>query len=186
MVETSPLRRLRDQPFALLLEMERRAQGARGGTEHDESAREWVGIAFRVDRTVLLTPRDDVREVMRVPPVTRVPGARAWVRGLANVRGQLLPLTDLRMWLKGSAPSTGRSARVLAVNHRRVPAGLIVDEVYGFRRFRESELAAAPATAPFAGIEDLVMGAFARDGETWPVLSLTRLVENQRFRNAAE
>jgi twitching motility protein PilI len=185
MTEMSPLRRLRDQPFALLLEMERRAQGARTGAERDESGREWVGIAFRVDRAVLLTPRDDVREVLRVPPVTRVPGARPWVRGLANVRGQLLPLTDLRLWLRGAAPSAGRSARVLAVNHRRVPAGLIVDEVYGFRRFRESEQTAL-VTTPFAGIEDLVTGAFTRDGETWPVLSLTRLVENQRFRNAAE
>jgi twitching motility protein PilI len=144
-----------------------------------------VGIAFRVERTVLLTPRDDVREVMRVPPVTRVPGARPWVRGLANVRGQLLPLTDLRQWLRGTPAAPTRSARVLAVDHRRIPAGLIVDEVFGFRRFRESERRAA-TTTPFAGIDELVTGSFVRDGETWPVLSLRRLVESQRFLNAAE
>jgi twitching motility protein PilI len=122
---------------------------------------------------------------MRVPPVTRVPGARPWVRGLANVRGQLLPLTDLRHWLRGTAAAAPRSARVLAVNHRRIPAGLIVDEVYGFRRFRESEQRAASAM-PFAGIDELVTGAFVREGESWPVLSLKRLVESQRFLNAAE
>jgi len=185
MTETSTLRRLRDQPFALLLEMERLARGAAQGAEGEEADREWVGIAFRVERTVLLTPRDDVREVLRVPPVTRVPGARLWVRGLANVRGQLLPLTDLRAWLRGATAPAPRSARVLAVNHRRVPAGLIVDEVYGFRRFREGEQK-APTATPFAGIEELVTGSFTRDGETWPVLSLKRLVESQRFLNAAE
>jgi twitching motility protein PilI len=185
MTGTSTLRRLRDQPFALLLEMERRARGAARGVDGDEAGREWVGIAFRVERTVMLTPREDVREVLRVPAVTRVPGARPWVRGLANVRGQLLPLTDLRAWLRGTTGPAPRSARVLAVNHRRVPAGLIVDEVYGFRRFHESEQGSATAT-PFAAIEELVTGSFTRDGETWPVLSLRRLVESQRFLNAAE
>jgi twitching motility protein PilI len=185
MTEKSTLRRLRDQPFVLLMEMERRARGAGLGIEGDEAGREWVGIAFRVERTVLLTPRDEVREVLRVPSVTRVPGARHWVRGLANVRGQLLPLTDLRAWLRGSGAPASRSARVLAVNHGRVPAGLIVDEVHGFRRFRESEHR-ADATTPFAGLEELLTGSFTRDGETWPVLSLKRLVESQRFLNAAE
>ena len=185
MTATSTLRRLRDQPFALLLEMERRAHGARPGDDVDEAGREWVGIAFRVGRTVLLTPREDVREVLRIPSVTRVPGARPWVRGLANVRGQLLPLTDLRHWLGGAAASASGSARVLAVNHRRVPTGLIVDEVYGFRRFRENEQQ-SPTATPVPGIEELVTGSFTRSGETWPVLSLKRLVESQRFLNAAE
>ena len=43
-----------------------------------------------------------------------------------------------------------------------------------------------PAVTPFAGIDELVTGSFTRDGETWPVLSLARLVESQRFLNAAE
>ena len=31
--------------------------------------------------------------------VTRVPGAKGWMRGLSNVRGQLLPVIDLRAFL---------------------------------------------------------------------------------------
>ena len=77
--------------------------------------------------------------------VTRVPGAKAWIRGIANVRGQLLPVVDLRAFLGGGTTNTDRSTRVLVAHHREVPAGLLVDEVLGFRRFNEGEFSGATA-----------------------------------------
>ena len=85
-LDTSTLRRLRDQPFALLLEMERLARGAAHGAEGEEDEREWVGIAFRVERTVLLTPRDDVREVLAVPDAAFADAAQRGAHQRAVVR----------------------------------------------------------------------------------------------------
>ena len=63
-------------------------------------AREWVGVAFRLGGEAFLVAREETREVMGYPAaVTRVPGAKAWIRGLSNVRGQLLPMIDLRRFL---------------------------------------------------------------------------------------
>jgi purine-binding chemotaxis protein CheW len=38
-----------------------------------------------------------VREILDPVPVTDVPGARAFVRGVINVRGKIVPLADLRV-----------------------------------------------------------------------------------------
>ena len=131
-------------------------------------------------------PRDDLtREVLGVPsPLTRVPGAKPWLRGLANVRGQLLPVLDLRQFLgSGITPAT-RNTRVLVVNHREIPAGLMVDEVLGFRRFPESEFTGdVPPTV--VRCERYLAGAFRRGDEHWPVLSLRTLVESPSFQDAA-
>ena len=79
--------------------------------------------------------------------ITRIPGSKSWVKGLANVRGQLLPMIDLRQFLGSGATAPQRNTRVVVVNHREIPAGLIVDEVLGFRRFAEPEFnAEAPPT----------------------------------------
>jgi chemotaxis signal transduction protein len=67
--------------------------------------------------------------------MTRVPGAKLWIKGIANVRGQLLPIIDLRQFLGSGTTPVNRNTRILVVNHREIPAGLIVDEVLGFRRF---------------------------------------------------
>ena len=64
------------------------------------------------------------------------------------------------------------------------PAGLLVDEVLGFRRFAESEFSGdAPPTVVRCG--RFLAGAFRRGAENWPVLSLRTLVESPSFQDAA-
>lgn len=180
------LKALADRPFELLQEMERRSRAAVAGFGDAGAAQtEWVGIGFRLGNEEFVASRDEVREVLKLPSVvTRVPGARRWVRGLANLRGQLLPVIDLRMLLGGGRCDGGRNARVISVNHREIPAGLLVDEVSGFRRFVEGEYAedAAPTVIR---CERFTSGAFRRGEQCWPVFAFDKLLESEQFLHAA-
>jgi twitching motility protein PilI len=180
------LRSLRDRPFELLKELERRSRTVAASSAPEAgTGKEWVGVAFRMGGETFLVAREETREVLGYPAViTRIPGAKSWVKGLANVRGQLLPMLDLRQFLGSGATSPQRNTRVVVVQHREIPAGLIVDEVLGFRRFAESEFnAEAPPTV--IRCDTYLAGAFRRGGEVWPVLSLRSLVESQSFLQAA-
>jgi twitching motility protein PilI len=180
------LRSLRDRPFELLKELEKRSRTvAANSVAEADTAAEWVGVAFRMGGETFLVAREETREVLGYPAVvTRIPGAKSWVKGLANVRGQLLPMLDLRQFLGSAATSSGRNTRVIVVNHRDIPAGLMVDEVLGFRRFAETEFNAdAPPTV--IRCDAYLAGAFRRGGEVWPVLNLKTLVESQSFLAAA-
>lgn len=183
---TENLRSLRDRPFELLKELEKRSRANIAGPAPDASAgREWVGVAFRMGGETFLVAREETREVLGYPAaVTRIPGAKAWVKGLANVRGQLLPMLDLRQFLGSGMTAAGRNTRVIVVNHREIPAGLMVDEVLGFRRFAEREFSADPPPTVIR-CDSYLAGAFRRGGEVWPVLSLKNLVESQSFLQAA-
>jgi twitching motility protein PilI len=180
------LRALRDRPFELLKELEKRSRAVVSGAVAESSAgREWVGVAFRMGGETFLVAREETREVLGYPAVvTRIPGAKSWVKGLANIRGQLLPMLDLRQFLGSGATVSGRNTRIVVVNHREIPAGLMVDEVLGFRRFAEAEFnAEAPPTV--IRCDSFLAGAFRRGGEVWPVLSLKSLVESPSFLQAA-
>ena len=68
---------------------------------------------------------------------------------------------------------------MIVVNHREIPAGLVVDEVLGFRRFAEREFTAeAPPT--MIRCEHYLAGSFRRGSEAWPVLSLGRWSKARR------
>jgi twitching motility protein PilI len=180
------LRGLRDRPFELLKELEKRSRAVVTGSVVESSAgQEWVGVAFRMGGETFLVAREETREVLGYPAVvTRIPGAKSWVKGLANIRGQLLPMLDLRQFLGSGATVSGRNTRIVVVNHREIPAGLMVDEVLGFRRFAEAEFnAEAPPTV--IRCDSFLAGAFRRGGEVWPVLSLKSLVESTGFLQAS-
>ena len=74
---------------------------------------------------------DAVAEVGRLPAVTRVPGAPAWLAGVANWRGRLLPVLDLRTLLGAESGPMGGSARLVVLTADAVSAGIIVDAVEG-------------------------------------------------------
>jgi twitching motility protein PilI len=186
MEDARAMRSLRDRPYELLRELDRRARSAAQGKQDvAASGAEWVGIAFRLGGEAFLLAREETREVMGYPAaVTRVPGAKNWIRGLSNVRGQLLPVIDVRAFLGSGGTSVTRATRVLVANHREIPAGLVVDEVMGFRRFYESEFSAdLPPT--LLRCERYLAGAFKRGAEVWPVFSVRGLLESQPFLQAA-
>lgn len=180
------LRALRDRPFELLRELERRGVAIAHGQQADAgTGAEWVGLAVRLGGEGFLIARQETREVMVLPTaLTRVPGAKPWIRGLANLRGQLLPVIDLRTFFgTGQTPAT-RTTRIVVASHREVPAGLMVDEVLGFRRFVEAEFSADLPPTLLRG-EKYLAGAFRRGEDVWPVFSLCSLLESQAFLQAA-
>ena len=175
------LKSLRDRPFELLLELERRAKAAAAGSRESGAGQAWIGVAFRMGGETFLVARDETREIMGVPaPLTRVPGSRKWIRGLANIRGQLLPVIDLKEYLGAGSTQPGRNTRVMVVNHREIPAGLVVDEVLGFRRFNEQDFHGEPPPT-IIRCERYLAGSFRRGTEAWPVFSLKKLVESPAF-----
>ena len=181
------LKDLIDEPFALLLELESRAKEAiardHGGSQVIE---EWIGVSFRLGSEHFVTARADVREVLSLPEqITRIPGAKPWLRGIANVRGQLLTIADLRAFLGAGATPSDRKARILVLANREVPTAVIVDEVQGFRRFAETDFdQVAPATQ--VRCEQYLNGAYRRDGETYPLFDLGRLIEDAGFLDAGQ
>ena len=172
-------------PVALLAEIERRARRNAAGPPQQEDVREqWSAIGFHLGERRLLAPLGQVTEILTLPVLTRVPGAKLWVLGIANVRGNLLPIMDLNGYLYGRRTVPGRRSRVLVINHRGVFAGLLVDQVLGLRHF---EAVARSSVSPQADTELLAYlePGFPVHEDVWPVFSMRRLAESPLFMQVA-
>ncbi len=185
MESSTPLRSLSSRPFELLVEMQRRAMASESGRADAPS--EWVGVGLRVGDASYVVPRDEIREVMKRPSLTRVPGAAPWLPGLANVRGQLVPVVDIKVLCGLNPTQTDRRTRVVLVNSDDVPMGVLVDEVFGFRRFTAADRHdARPADGDGRGdaLREFLDGDFRREGEVWPVLSFLKVIDSDRLLSA--
>ena len=182
---SADLAALVEQPFRLLQEMERRSRAAHSGQGSGALPEEWVGVGFRIGDEQFVAGREQVREVLMLPDsITRVPGSKRWLLGIANLRGHLLPLIDVKLLLGGGRTTLRRSTRVISVNHREVPAGLVVDEVIGFRRFTNHEYSERAAKT-VVRCDGYLSGTYQRGDETWPVFNVFDLVESNIFLQAA-
>ena len=96
-------------PFDILLDYEERSLAhVAGRPEMIEAPGHWRGVGFRLGQRRLVSSFDEVVEILPLPPVTPVPGAHAWMLGVANLRGQLHGVVDTAIFL-GLSDRAGRN-----------------------------------------------------------------------------
>ncbi len=150
----------------------------------DGASDDWLGIGFSVAGTELLSRMGEVTEILDLPPYTKVPGVKPWVVGIANVRGGLLPLMDLRGFITGQSMKNRNTGRVMVVDHNGLHTGLLVEEVHGMRHFSPNEQAyELPEISN--QLKPYIKQAFNKDNTYWPVFSMHALVEDERFLQAS-
>jgi purine-binding chemotaxis protein CheW len=86
-------------------------------------------VAFDLDPERYGLPIEQVYEILRVTPITRVPDAPGHVCGLMNVRGRLLPIVDVRRLLGLPSIDATKDARVVMAHVQGRVVGLLVDHV---------------------------------------------------------
>jgi twitching motility protein PilI len=123
---------------------------------------------------------NDVSEILPPPLTTRVPGVKFWVKGLANVRGSLMPVLDMKAFLYGQATVIGKQSRILIVNKKGVTAGLLVEEVHGLRRFRPGEHR-DEMDPDMGSIKHYLAGIFVDQAHRWNVFSIDKLMDAEDF-----
>ncbi|MEO8810806.1 MAG: chemotaxis protein CheW [Rhodanobacter sp.] len=170
-------------PFEILARYERLSLAhASDAQEKFEAPGLWRGIGFRVGSRTLLSGIDEISELLAVPTLTSVPGTQPWLLGVANVRGNLVPVVDIARFLFGERTQQSDRSRLLVVRQGSGSVALLVDEVLGQRTVDEEQREQAQ-------VEDdprLARFAESRVGEQqMAIFSMNRLVRAPDFRQAA-
>jgi len=167
-------------PFAQLIDIaERSRANASALPQQVELVAYWRGVGFMLAGQHFAADMAEVAEILQPPRLTKVPGVRSWVLGVANVRGRLVPVMDLAGLLGLPSKANWRSRRVLVVEHGDHMMGLLVDAVLGMQQFAEDRKLDAVDLNPEFG--KFVSRAYERDGKAWPVFQLLDLVQAPEF-----
>lgn len=177
---------LPEDPFQQLLAYANRSVAvAPGLPEQKEIIPEWTGIAFELGGVKMAAPMGQVTEILTIPPYTRLPSVQEWVRGLANVRGRLLPLLDMEAFLGSSLDRERKSHRVLVLEMGDLYSGLIVNSVRGMQAFPIDVYSEeAPEGVP-ESLQPYLSGSYLLEGQQWAVFNPEKLVQDERFYNVA-
>ncbi|TNF93452.1 MAG: purine-binding chemotaxis protein CheW [Gammaproteobacteria bacterium] len=175
-----------NNPLEQLLDYDRRGkQYIVDLTDDEQKVEYWRGVVFRVESSHFALEEFEVTELLYIPAAASIPGTKRWVKGMANVRGELLPLIDFNDFLFQKPLEDSKSSRVLVVNSGDVRSGLMVDQVFGIRRFIKNTLQETLPDELPAPIKMAVNGFYKEDEQVIAVLSVRKLVEETEFMQAA-
>ncbi len=177
--------------FQALVELAQASrQAAKGLPAQLDAKRQWSGVGFSLLGARLVAPMGEITEMLEVPSYTRLPGVKPWIKGVANVRGRLLPLFDLAVFFGGHLAAERKQQRVLVLESNGLYSGLIVDRVFGMQHFAEDGFVAAgpeldnfeldPVLAPF------ISGSYEGSQSRWALFDPQKLASDRRFVDASQ
>lgn len=160
-----------------------------GLPQHETAEENWEGVLFSIAGRLFATPMIDISEILNYPTaMTRVPGTRQWITGIANIRGNLLPIIDLQAFVTNKQTMRGRRSRVLVINHEGLYSGLLVDPFVGIRRFYVSEkipIEKNKLPETINQYKAYINEVYVHNGETWPIFNIHVLIASAEFGSAA-
>ena len=174
-------------PFETLQQLAQRvAEAAAPIPDRADSAESWQAIAFEFMEDTFVIPMKDVKEVFPTPGVTRIPGVQKWVKGIANVRGEILALIDLNDFVSAGRVSNPTLSRVVAVEIGDMRFGIVVDRVIGMRQVNQGAVLSGDAAASCPEeIKDYVSGAVQLDEQEVNLFEPLKLVKSETFDNVS-
>jgi purine-binding chemotaxis protein CheW len=153
-----------------------------GNAETDSAggdAREFV--TFHMHHEMFALPLANVLEIIRMPNVARVPLSPPALAGLANLRGTVLPVVDLRRMLGLGEAVLEDSTRVIVLDHGR-PVGLVVDRMANVITVEADRI--EPTGQIRGTVDDALLTGFikAADGTSMIMILDARCVIEREFR----
>ncbi|MFT6101681.1 MAG: twitching motility protein PilI [Granulosicoccus sp.] len=172
--------------FSVLQSLATKSLGAaRQLPAQSEVVEQWRGIGFSLMGLNFVVPMEELVEMLEVPAHTRLPGVKPWVKGVANIRGRLLPLFDLATFFSGVLTGNKKSQRLLVLDKQGIYAGLWVDAVHGMQYFPiHLRSAILPDDFPEALVR-FTEGYFDVEGRKWVVFHPLRLCQETAFLDVA-
>ncbi len=125
-----------------------------------------------------------VKEIIGMMPITSVPRTPAFVKGVVNLRGKVIPVLDLRTKFEmESIPYTERTCIIVVEidsEHATILLGIVVDSVCEVLNIREEEIEETPKFGTQLK-HDYILGMAKRDGGVKILLNIDRVLSSEEI-----
>lgn len=140
----------------------------------------WTGIGFHLQEHPLIVGLHSVIEILDPMDSVQVPNVKPWFKGLANVRGNLLPLVDLQHFFFGKKTAITTQTRVIVFADEGVNIGCLVNSVIGMRYFQNDMRSIASDSLP-SELAPFVAQGFKSNEEHWDEFNIDQLINMNDF-----
>lgn len=140
-------------------------------------------VVFKLGNEEFGVEISQVKEIVRLVPITPVPRSSDFVEGVINLRGQILAVIDLGKRLEIESGSRTDKSRIVVIEFGENTVGMIVDEVVEVLRLSEESIDKTPELIDSQVYHQYLEGV-GKIGERLLILiSLTKIFSPEEIEN---
>ncbi len=145
---------------------------------------EFKMLTFALDNVFYGVNVNQVREVKNFEGATPVPCAPPYFKGVTNLRGEVVPVIDLRKRI-GLSDRKENEPSIMVVVQDKHPIGVIVDSVTEVLTLQKKDIETGPESL-ITGSLDGVMGIAKHDKDLIVLLDIVKVVSNDNMNSMKE
>ena len=132
-------------------------------------------VSFLIDETEYAVDILVVNEILRYPEITRLPNSPEFIRGVINLRGNVIPVVDVRVRFEFSKGNITDLTRIIVIDVYGKQVGLLVDNVYQVVRIPTANI--DPPSEIITGVaEEFIAGIGRFNGRLIVLLKMSHLI----------
>ena len=121
-----------------------------------------------------------VKEVIRIEQITRLPRSPLFVKGVINLRGDIIPIIDLRERFGIERQDYVDTSRIIVVEMEGKSIGMVVDSVESVIRLSQDDVVPPPSLV--GGLSEKYLNGVGKFGEKLIVLlNIDRILSMEEF-----
>ena len=120
---------------------------------------------------------DEVREIIRMEQITKIPNTAAYIQGVINLRGGIIVVIDLAMKLGLASKSADKNTRIIVIEVGSNTIGMVVDSATEVLRLNGNQIEPAPAVITRKIDSDYIEGVGILNERLLILLDLAKVLE---------
>lgn len=143
-------------------------------------------VSFQVGAEEYAVDIKHVQEIIHMQDLTTVPKTPAFLKGVINLRGKIIPIIDLKTRLNLSSQPPTKESRIVVVEHSAKTVGLIVDAMREVIRIPASSICMSPTGDDKDGPSLYIQGVAKMDHRLLVIFDLDHLLGENVLHGSAQ
>ncbi len=144
-------------------------------------------VTFTLDREEYGVEVLSVREIIRMPELTKMPNTPGYIEGVINLRGAVVPVVSLRKRFNMDSCEKDHNSRILVMEQKGgILTGFMVDSVAEVIRIQSDAIQPSPNVVHQDGVQDCIVGILHYNQRLMIILDLDRLFDDGEHESLME
>lgn len=132
-------------------------------------------VVFKIDNENYGIDINNVKSIERIQHFTRVPNSPAYVKGVINLRGEVVPVIDLRLRFELDHKEFNSNSRIIIIFVNELQIGLLVDSSSEVIEINSEEVDSPPMLKDNIS-EDFIKGIGKQDGKLFILIDVEKVI----------